>query len=157
MCQNKPEPKPEPEPESKHEKKSKKSSSSDSTPPNPDALIVVYYVNGIQVPSARAGKQVQGPAAQILFKQARAGCPEAFSFNLAIEGKVDQSLKNGTMSLYIPSEYQKAGRIFALTALDKTGRVLFYPDRDTSLNTITVNLNVEGYAFDLIYADKASW
>ncbi len=137
----------------KHHRK-KSTSSGDSTPPNPDALSIIYLVNEAPLPSVAAGKQMQGPFAQLLFKQARTpGINEAFSFNLAIDGKVDGTLKNGRLILFIPSEYRKAGRPFAITALDKAAIVHFYPDLDTSDETITVDLNIEGFAFDLVYAD----
>nr|MCR4656483.1 hypothetical protein [Lachnospiraceae bacterium] len=145
---------PEPEPEPETEKKDKKSSSSgDSTPPNPDALTIIYIKDGAQVPSARAAKQVQGPAAQAVFSFVRApGCNEAFSFNFMQDGRtIDYELKDGKLILFIPNEYQRPGRKFALVALSKDG-VHFYPDLDTSMATITVDLDLAGYAFDLVYA-----
>ncbi|MCR4654664.1 MAG: Ig-like domain-containing protein [Lachnospiraceae bacterium] len=157
----KPEPKPEPEPEpekenkdSEHRKSDKSSGSSgNSLPPNPNALTIIYVENGVRVLGARASKQAQGPAAQFAFKQIMApGCNEAFSFNLLADGRsVDFTLKNGKLILFIPDEYKKAGRVFALTAIDKNGTVYFYPDTDTDPATVTVDVNFEGYAFDLIY------
>ena len=67
--------------------------------------------------------------------------------------KPDFTLKSGTFTLLIPSQYQKAGRQFALVALDKTGKAYLLPDTDTNPNTITVAVNLEGYAFELIYKD----
>lgn len=155
-----PEPKPEPEPEKENKepehKKSKKSSDSsgDSLPPNPDALTTIYIENGEKVLGARASKQIQGPAAQFAFKQIMApGCSEAFSFNLLADGKtVDYTLKKGKLILFIPDVYKNAGRVFALTAIDKNMNVHFYPDTDNDPATVTVNINFEGYAFDVIYA-----
>ncbi|MCR4656485.1 MAG: hypothetical protein K5770_09690 [Lachnospiraceae bacterium] len=48
--------------------------------------------------------------------------------------------------------YQKAGRKFALVALGSDG-VHFYLDTDTSVDTITVDLDLNGYVFDVVYAD----
>ena len=97
--------------------------------------------------------EVQGPAAQLAFKQIMSpGCNEAFSFNRIADGKaIDHTLKNGKLILFIPDGYRKAGRVFALTAIDKNGKVHFYPDTDSDPATVTVDVNFEGYAFDLIY------
>ena len=53
----------------------------------------------------------------------------------------------------IPAELRKAGRTFAIIALDKNGKTFVLPDTDTDPNTITVAFDLEGYAFDLIYKD----
>jgi hypothetical protein len=63
------------------------------------------------------------------------------------------TLKKGTFTLTIPSEYRKAGRQFALIALTKGGQTILLPDTDTNPNTVTATINVEGYAFALIYKD----
>ncbi len=150
-----PEPKPEPKPASKPKKESKSDSDSSdhSLPPNPNALTIIYKENGVAVVNARAAKQVQGPTAQLAFRQLMAqGCNEAFTFNLLVDGKtLDYKLKNGKLTLFIPDAYKKNGRIFALLVLDKNGKVHFCPDTDNSPLTVTVDLLVEGYAFDLIY------
>ncbi len=148
-----PDPKPEPKPEPKKKDKKSSSSSESSTPPNPNALNIIYIKNGTRVWEAKASKQVQGPAAQLAFKQIMSpGCNEAFSFNLIADGKaIDHTLKNGKLILFIPDGSRKAGRVFALTAIDKNGKVHFYPDTDSDPATVTVDVNFEGYAFDLIY------
>ncbi len=100
------------------------------------------------------GKTVQGVAAQAVFNAARpAGFLQAFTFNMAINGKVDYTLKNGVLTIIIPKEFQKAGRTFAIMALDKNGRAWVYADTDNNPNTVTATINVEGYAFALIYKD----
>ena len=63
------------------------------------------------------------------------------------------SLKNGTLKLYIPTEYQKAGRQFAIIAMDKNGKTYLLTDTDTDPGTVTVNVSFEGYAMELIYKD----
>lgn len=102
-----------------------------------------------------AGYQEQGEIAQSLFKAATpAGWIKAFSFNvLNKERQPEITLKSDIMTLNIPSEYQKQGRQFALLAMDKNGKVYLLSDTDTDPNTITVALNFEGYAFNLIYKD----
>ncbi len=101
-----------------------------------------------------AGYQEQGETAQALFKkETPAGWNKAFSFNILKDGKPDSSLKQGTLTLIIPTEYRKAGRQFAILAMGKNGNVVLLSDTDTSPNTITVALNIEGYAFELIYKD----
>lgn len=101
-----------------------------------------------------AGWQEQGELGKLAFKSATpAGWTEAFSFNLLKNGKPDLSLKSGNMTLTVPASFQKAGRKFAILALDKNGVVQVLPDTDTNPNTITVALNFEGYALELIYID----
>ncbi len=63
------------------------------------------------------------------------------------------TLKNGVMSIIIPKEIQKAGRTFAIMALDKNGKAWTFSDTDTNPATITGTINVEAYAFYLIYKD----
>ena len=55
--------------------------------------------------------------------------------------------------MYIPGAYQKPGRQFALLAMDKNGKVIVLNDIDNQPNSLTVKLNIEGYAFHLIYKD----
>ena len=92
--------------------------------------------------------------AKALFKASTpVGWNETFSFNMMVNGKADYSLKSGTFTLQIPAEYLKAGRQFAILAMGKNGQVFTLPDTDTNPATITVNVNFDGYAMDLIYKD----
>ncbi len=121
---------------------------------NPDTVEGYFAVNGQLLPGVAMGKMKQGPAAQAVFNANRpVGWLEAFTFNIAINGKVDYTLKNGKLTISIPMECQKAGRTFALMALDKNGKAWTFPDTDTNPATLTANINVEGYAFALIYKD----
>ena len=121
---------------------------------NPDEITVIYKVNGVAVANMKAGKQAQGPVGAMVFKQSTpAGWQEAFSFNIAIDGKTDYTLKNGVMTLYVPAQYIKANRQYAILALGKNGQVQALQDTDILSNAVTVNLNLEGYAFELIYKD----
>lgn len=38
-------------------------------------------------------------------------------------------------------------------ALDKNGKAVIFNDTDTNADTVTAAINVEGYAFSLIYKD----
>ncbi len=38
-------------------------------------------------------------------------------------------------------------------ALDKNGKAVIFNDTDTNADTVTAAINVEGYAFALIYKD----
>ena len=100
-------------------------------------------------------KQEQGAAAKAAFAATLpAGYKQAFTFNMITNGKSpDYSLKKGTFTLSIPPEFLKAGRTYALRVIDKSGNVILLPDADNKPDTITVSVNVEGYAFDLIYKD----
>ncbi len=166
----KPGPKPEPEPKKdddngqtwkgptlKVKKEDKGGDEEHSSKPavfNPDTVEGYFMVNGQILPGVAMGKMKQGPTAQTVLNANRAvGWNEAFTFNIAINGKVDYTLKNGTLTFIIPKEYQKAGRTFAVMALDKNGKAWTFADIDTNPSTLTANINVEGYAFALIYKD----
>ena len=102
-----------------------------------------------------AGYQEQGEVAKAVIKAAiPAGWTEVFEFNLLNKNRQPEvSLKKGTLTLFIPTEYQKAGRQFAIIALEKGGRTIVLYDTDTNPRTVTVELNHTGYAFSLIYKD----
>lgn len=103
----------------------------------------------------------QGEKCQAAFKAARpAGYEEAFSLSmLANKGegyKTSYDLKSGKFVLDIPEAWQKDGRVFALIGIDEQGRTYLFADEDTDDGTITVSLNLQGYAFSLIYTDAAA-
>ncbi len=127
------------------------SSSSDSNPVNPDILMWSYDAakyNSLCI------KQEQGSLARLAFN---AGMPlgykEAFTYNLLVNGKADYSLKTGKFVLTIPEGYRKAGRSFALIGLNQAGKAVCFMDTDTSDSTLTTTLNLDGYAFMLVYKD----
>lgn len=124
-------------------------------PVNPNAVLASSFIStGISAGNVKIGPQIQGAVAQLAFRIATpAGWRETFTFNMTINDKADYSLKKGTLSFKIPSQYLKAGRKFAILGLDKNGKVRLFNDIDTKADTITVNLDIEGYAFDLIYTD----
>lgn len=131
------------------------SSPAPAKPVNPNAIISSSFTTtGGMSGIVKIGPQVQGPAAQAVFKaNTPAGWKEAFSFNMTVNDKADYTLKKGILSFKIPSQYLKAGRKFAILGIDKNGKVKMFPDIDTKDDTITVNIDIEGYAFDLIYFD----
>ena len=100
-------------------------------------------------------KQEQGPAAKYAFGLSLSkGYKSAFSFNMITNGKKPEfTLKKGKFTLTIPPEYRKADRTFAIQALDRNGKVFILPDKDNNPDTITVDVILEGYAFELIYKD----
>ncbi len=114
-------------------------------------LAIVFNGNPAGI---TAGWQEQGELGKMAFAMAvPAGWKEAFSFDLLKDGKTDNSLKSGTMTLYVPGEYQKAGRSYAILALGRNGQVSVLPDTDTAPAAVTVNVSFEGYAMDLISKD----
>ncbi len=122
--------------------------------PNPDSLFAYFITNGQIDKDAKIGKQVQGPLGQLAFMLAvPTGWKEAFTFNITVNDKANYTLKKGILSFRIPSQYLKAGRKFAILGLDKNGNAKLFLDTDTKADTITVNIDIEGYAFDLIYSD----
>ncbi len=122
---------------------------------NPDAISATYYSkNKVKQVNAILGKQKQSDLAEGVFRAAvPAGWKWAFSMSMSVDGKNEYSLKDGTIELIIPNEYQKAGRQFAILAMDKSGNVIKLDDMDKDPNKITVSPNVEGYAYVLIYTD----
>ncbi len=128
--------------------------------PNEKQQLVIKFT-GTPV-GLTAGWQEQGQVAQALFTEAMPkGWKKAFSFNLLNkERKPETSLKSGKLIFNIPAEYLctsvsagNAGRQFAILAMDKNGKVYVLNDTDTDPATVTVNVNFEGYAMNLIYRD----
>ena len=107
----------------------------------------------------------QGPICVEAFNQATPkGFKEAFSFNLLLKKngyfKPSYVKKTGNFVLTIPKEWQKKGRTFMLIGIDKFGKTKTFSDMDLSDKTFTTTLDVEGYAFSLIYKDalaKNKW
>ncbi len=122
-------------------------------PVDPNAVIGMSFAGNL-TGNVRIGPQVQGLIArQAFLMNTPKGWKEAFTFNMTVNDKADYSLKKGTLSFRIPTQYQKAGRKYAILGLDKNGKVKVFNDIDLKPDTITVNLDIEGYAFDLIYCD----
>ena len=121
---------------------------------NPSAIGGFCYTNGILQTNTKIGRQEQSPLAEMVFAAAiPPGWNTGFSMSMTVNGMNDYSLKKGELLLYIPGAYQKPGRQFALLAMDKNGKVFVLNDIDNQPNSLTVNLNIEGYAFHLIYKD----
>ena len=100
----------------------------------------------------------QGPVCVKAFNAATPkGYKEAFSFNLLLrKNGIFQSTydkKAGKFVINIPKEFQKAGRTFALIGIDKFGNTKIFTDNDLSDETFATTLDMEGYAFSLIYMD----
>ena len=144
-------------------KKKSSSGSTDKTPAaktNPDAIVINYYLNQADYAAHRRdykaefGKQTQGPACQAAFKASvPPGWYQAFTFSMSYEKKNTTTLKDGIIEVYVPHDYIKAGRSYALMAMDKSGIVKIYYDTDTYPYVFTSPLNVEGYAFALLTKD----
>ena len=79
--------------------------------------------------------------------------PDTVEGFMAINGKVDDTVKSGVLTIIVPAEYRKGGRTFAVMALDKNGGTRTYADTDMNPATVTAAVNFEGYAFSLIYRD----
>lgn len=102
----------------------------------------------------------QGPLCAAVFKAATPlGFFEAFSFNLNLDAtgktKPNYGKKTGKFVLNIPEKYRKKGRTFAIIGIDKSGKVKIFYDIDTDDKLFTTDLDIEGYAFSLIYTDSA--
>ncbi|MDO5574660.1 MAG: hypothetical protein Q4G60_11865 [bacterium] len=148
-----PSPTPTPEPQKKEEKEEQPQQSNKKQEENPDVLTWSYPTNpsGILVV-----KEQQGFLCRYAMKAATPfGYREAFSFNMLEDGKTSYNKKTGTFTLGIPTAYQKSGRIFAIIGIDRNGNTKVFTDLDTSDTTFTTTLDMEGYAFLLIYTDKS--
>lgn len=122
---------------------------------NPNTVLGFYSIYGQPYPGAVMGKMKQGPAAQAVLDASRPkGWIEAFTFNLTLDGKTDDSLKNGVMTVIIPEELRKSGRMFAIVGIDKNGKTKIFADIDTDPVTVTAKISIEGYAFELINRDQ---
>ena len=101
----------------------------------------------------------QGPVCVKAFNDAMPkGYKEAFSFNILLREngifKPSHVKKSGKFVLNIPKEWQKPGRKFILIGIDKFGNTKIFSVTDFSDETFTTMLDVEGYAFSLIYTDE---
>lgn len=124
---------------------------SGTTNVNEPPLIWIYYNN---IKGSCAIREKQGYLCRNAFNLAMNNkYKEAFSFNLMIDGKLSYAKKSGKFLLYIPYEYRKAERRFALIGVDKYGKTKLFYDLDQEDDKITANLDMEGYAFDLVYLD----
>ncbi|MCR5302217.1 MAG: hypothetical protein K6E49_07220 [Lachnospiraceae bacterium] len=127
---------------------------------NRDAIVVNYYLNQADYNAHRKdyraefGKQAQGPACQAAFNASvPQGWSQAFTFSMSYDKKNTTDLKNGIIEVYVPSDYIRPGRSYALMAMDKSGVVKIYQDTDAFPYVFTSPLNVEGYAFALLTKD----
>jgi len=126
-----------------------------------DMQSIIAGFTGIAPASAASGSgnysaytTSQGPVCQAAFKAALPeGWTEAFSFNLLVGNTVSYDCKSGAMWINIPRYLRTPGRQFALLGVDKTGQVMIFPDLDADPDTLAVMINLEGYAFELIYKD----
>ena len=101
----------------------------------------------------------QGPLCNAAFAAATpTGFKEAFTFNFSLDTsiyhKTNYDRKRGLFVLNIPKAYQKKGRTFRIIGINKNGQTKVFSDSDMDDDTFTTTLDVEGYAFSLIYTDS---
>ncbi len=121
---------------------------------NPNELSAFYYKDGQIDMKAKFGKAEQGEACKEAFRGALPSMwKQAFTFSMSYNDKHTTDLKDGTLVLYIPPDFQKSGREYAVMAIDKYSLVHIYYDTDKLDNVFTAKLGFEGYAFALIYKD----
>lgn len=113
-----------------------------------------FVQNGKRNFTAKIGQQKQGAAADAAFDQARpAGWNRACTFNLTLNDKADDTLKEGTLALRAPMQFQKTGRQFAIMGINKDGKVILFENTSKVPFNVTSDISLEGYAFELIYKD----
>ena len=125
---------------------------------NSSAIVLMQSFKGEAI-GGLCTFEKQGALCVATFKAATpAGFTEAFSFNLNLDStgrtKVNYDKKQGKIVLNIPMQYQKQGRVFALIGIDKLGKTKIFYDNDVDDKTFSTNLDIEGYAFSLIYSDS---
>ena len=101
----------------------------------------------------------QGALCEAAFKAATPkGFTEAFSFNFNLnatgKSKPNYDKKSGKLVLNIPAQYQNPGRTFAIIGIDKNGMTKIFYDKDLDDKTLSAEIDIDGYAFSLIYSDK---
>ena len=124
---------------------------------NPNEISAFYIKNGFIDNRAKLGKEEQGEACQYIFRSsfpAGNNYKEAFSLSMSYDGKHTTDLKDGTLLLYIPPNLQRSGRTFKMLAINKDGEVFLYDNTSDNKGIFQTKLNVEGYAFCLIYTDE---
>lgn len=112
--------------------------------------------------NAQCTIEQQGPLCVKAFADAAKsiGYTELFSFNFAVKGAdhlhhTSYDAKSGKFVLTLPEEERKPGCKMALIGIDQNGKTKVFYDIDTSDATITIdNLNITGYAFDVVYLAK---
>lgn len=111
-----------------------------------------YFSGALAGSTIRVGEV--SPMAQGSFRAATpAGWTRGFSFSILTNGQPTYVVKNGKISFKIPSGYKKAGRKFALLGIDKNGKVKRFDNIDVTGESFIADLDIEGYEFELIYAD----
>ena len=82
-----------------------------------------------------------------------AGWKEGITFSMSVEDKHTYDPKTGTLVLCVPDALQKTGRQYAVMGIDKNSKVTVFYDTDNKPFLFTSKLNLEGYAFALIYKE----
>ena len=124
---------------------------------NPNEISAFYIKNGFIDNKAKFGKEEQGETCQFIFRSsfpAGNNYKEAFSLSMSYDGKHTTDLKDGTLLLYIPPNLQRSGRKFKMLAINKDGEVYLFDNTSDNEGIFQTKLNVEGYAFCLIYTDE---
>ncbi len=145
------------------ESSSSANSSSASSEPVSKKAVAKYKsftgVNtGVKGPSAilnaTVKEAVQGPLAMAVFDAMMpVGFTRAMTFNLIVNGALNHDLKQGTLILDIDNNLVRKGRTFALIGIGLGGQPVIFTDIDSSNLTLTSDIELEGYAFALIYSD----
>ena len=79
-------------------------------------------------------------------------CDGAVSYNY----QLDYSNKSGLLCLQLPEGVQASNRNYKLLAIGQGGVIALYDDLDLNPNTITANVNFNGFAFSILYSETGA-
>ncbi len=79
-------------------------------------------------------------------------CDGAISFNY----KLDYTNKNGVICLQLPEGIQASNRVYKILTIGEGGTIAYGDDLDSNPNTITANINFNGFAFSILYSETGA-
>ncbi len=79
-------------------------------------------------------------------------CEGAISFNYTL----DYKNKSGLVCMTLPEGVQASNRIYKILTIGEGGVIALYDDVDANPNTVTANINLNGFAFAVLYSETGA-